>query len=73
MRQRRFQLDIILPIRYYKLKSVPHHRILDLSELGTLSYYKLNAAEIMISVFERVKNIASKRENTVDNHFLIFP
>ena len=73
MRQRHFQLNIILPIRYYKLKSVLHDRILDLSELGILSYYKLNAAEIMISVFERVKNIASKRKNTVDNHFLIFP
>ena len=41
-------------------------------KLKAFADVKLNVAEMMISLFYRVKNIVGKRKNAGNQHFLLF-
>ena len=51
---------------------LPNSKILDWSKLKALEDAKINVAEIMISLSDRVKNIVGKGENAGYQHFLLF-
>ena len=48
-------------------------KILDWPKLKPLADDKINVAETMISLSERVENIVEKGENAGYQHFLLFP
>ena len=48
-------------------------KILALSKLKACGDDNLSVAEIVLYLFERVKNIFGKGENAVYQHFLLFP
>ena len=52
--------------------SLPNNKILDWFKLKAFAYDKINAAEMMISLSDRVENIAGKGENAWYQHFLLF-
>ena len=47
--------------------------ILDVTKLKAFADDKINEAQMMISVFDRVENIVGKGENAGPKHFLLFP
>ena len=49
------------------------YKILDVTKLETFADNKINAAQVMISVFDRVENMVGKGENDGYQHFLLFP
>ena len=53
--------------------SLPNDKILDVTKLKASADDKLNVAQMMTSVFERVENITGKGENASHQHFLLFP
>ena len=55
------------------LNYIPNNKMLDLFELKTFADDKSNVADIMISLFHGVENIAGKGENAGSQHFLLFP
>ena len=48
-------------------------KILALTKLKALADDKFNVAKMIISVFDRMKNIMGKGENAGYQHFLLFP
>ena len=46
--------------------------VLDLTKWKAFADDKINEAQMMISVFDRVENIVGKGENAVFQHFLLF-
>ena len=48
---------------YIYINSLPHNKFLDLSKLKAFADYKLDLAEKLKTVLERVENIVGKREN----------
>ena len=55
------------------LNSLPDGKILDWSKLKAFSDDKINVADMMISLSDRIKNIVGKGENAGYQHFLLFP
>ena len=58
------------------LNSLPRDKILDCTDCTKLKAFaddKINVAEIMISLSDRVENIVGKGENAGFKHFLLFP
>ena len=53
--------------------TVPNNNFLDGTRFKAFADDIFKSAKIMISVFDRVENIAGKRENAGDQHFLLFP
>ena len=53
--------------------SLPNNKILDVTKLRAIAGDKINVAQMMISVFDRVANIVGKGENAGYQHFLLFP
>ena len=53
--------------------SSPNYKILDVSKLKAFADDKLNVAQMMTYVFDRVENIVGKRENAGHQHFHLFP
>ena len=53
--------------------SLPNDKILDVTKLKAFADDKINVAQKMISVFDRVENIVEKGENAGYQHFLLFP
>ena len=51
----------------------PNDKILDLTKLKALADDKINVAQMMISVFNRVENLVGKGENAGYQHFFLFP
>ena len=49
------------------------NKILDYSKLKAFADDKINVAKMMISLSDRVENIARKGENAGYQHFLLFP
>ena len=47
-------------------------KILDMTKLKAFADDKLNIAEMMISIFDRVENTEGKGENAGYQHFLLF-
>ena len=52
---------------------LPNKKILDWTKLKAFEDNNLNNAEIMISAYDRMKNIVGKGENAGYQHFLLFP
>ena len=48
-------------------------KFLDVTKLKAFADDRVNVAEMMISVFDRVENIVGKGENAGYQHFLLFP
>ena len=57
----------------YLIKSLPNDKILDVTKLKAFADHKINKAQMMISVFDRVENIVGNGENAGYQHFLLFP
>ena len=55
------------------VNSLQNDKILDVTKLKAFADDKINVAQMMISVFDRVENIVEKRENAGYQHFLLFP
>ena len=55
------------------LNSLPNAKILDVTKLKAFADDKINVAQMTISVFDMVDNIAGKGENAGNQHFLLFP
>ena len=53
--------------------SLPNNNILDVTKLKAVVDNKLNGAEMMIFLCNRVENTVGKGENTDNQHFLLFP
>ena len=51
----------------------PNGKILDWSKLKAFADDKVNLADMMISLSDRVENIVGKGENAGYQHFLLFP
>ena len=58
---------------YQLVKSLPNDKILNMTKFKAFADNKLNVAQMMISVFDRIENIVGKGENTSYQHFLLFP
>ena len=54
------------------VNSLRNDKILDVTKLKAFADDKINVAQMMISVFDRVENIVEKRENAGYQHFLPF-
>ena len=54
------------------LYSLTHDKILDWTELKAFADDKINIAEMMISLSDRLENIVGKRENAGFQRFLLF-
>ena len=52
--------------------SLPNDKILDVTKLKAFADNKINVAQMMIPVFDRVENIVGKGENAGYQHFLLF-
>ena len=52
---------------------LPNKKILDWTKLKAFEDNNLDNAEIMISAYDRLKNIVGKGENAGYQHFLLFP
>ena len=52
--------------------SLPNDKSLDMTKLKAFADNKINLAQMMISVFDRVGNIVGKGENAGYQHFLFF-
>ena len=55
------------------VKSLPNDKILDVTRLRAFADDKIDLAQMMISVFDKVENIVGKGENAGYQHFLLFP
>ena len=53
--------------------TLPNNKILDATKLQAFADDKFNVAKLMISLFDRIENIAGKGENAGYKHFLLFP
>ena len=58
---------------YVCLNSLPNGIILDWSKLKAFAGDKINVAEVVIPLSDRVENIVGKGENAGYQHFLLFP
>ena len=54
-------------------ENLPNGKISDWSKLKAFADDKINVAELMVSLSDRVENIAGKGENAGYQHFLLFP
>ena len=54
----------ILKITTEFLNTVPNNKILDMTKLKAFADDKINVAQIMVSVFDRIENIVGKGENS---------
>ena len=56
-----------------KINSLPNDKFLDWSKLKGFADEKINVAEKLKFVLQRVENIVGKGENAGYQHFLLFP
>ena len=56
-----------------RFNALPSGKILDWPKLKAIADKKINVAEMMISLSDRVENIVGKGENAGYQHFLFFP
>ena len=63
----------MLKLQISVFNSLPKHKILGMTKLEAFADDKINIAQMMISVFDRVENIVGKGENAGYQHFLLFP
>ena len=60
-------------LTWNRIKPFSNDRLLDITKLKISADNKINEAQIMISVFDRVENIVRKGGNAGYQHFLLFP
>ena len=53
--------------------SLPYNKILDVTKLKAFAGDKINVAQMMISVFDKVENVMGKGENAGNQQFLLSP
>ena len=63
----------MVPSNRIRINSLPNSNFLDWSKLKAFAEDKLNLAEKLKFVLERVENIVGKEENAGNQHFLLFP
>ena len=56
----------------FLFNSLPSDKILDMPNLKVFADKRINEAQMMIAVFDRVENIVGKGENACYHHFLLF-
>ena len=56
-----------------KLNSLPNNTIPEMNKLKAFADDKINVAQMMISVSDRVESILGKGENADYQHFFLFP
>ena len=56
-----------------EINALPNGKILDWSKLKAFADDRINVAELMFSLSDRIENIVGKGENTAYQHFLLFP
>ena len=71
VRHRQFSIGSCFSV--LKVNSLPNDKILDMTKLRAFAGDKINVAQMMIFVFDRVENIVGKGENAGYQHFLLFP
>ena len=60
-------------VLYTELVScLPNNKILNKTKSKAFADNKINVAQMMISVFDKVENIVGKGENAGYQHFLLF-
>ena len=66
--------NVTLVDRYDKIfiNSLPNNKILDVTKLKVFEDDRINEAQMMITVFDRVENFVEKEENAGYQHFLLF-
>ena len=60
-------------ISRHQIYSLPNDKFLDWTKLKAFADDKVNVAEMMISLFDRIENTVGKEENAGFQHFLLFP
>ena len=55
------------------VNSLPNSDIFEWSKLKAFTDDKTNVAEMLISLSDRIENIVGNRENTGNQHYLLFP
>ena len=55
------------------VNSLANYKILDVTKWKAFADDKINVAQMMISVIDRVENIVGKGKNAGYQHFLLFP
>ena len=58
--------------RLFHINSLPSAKILDVTKLKAFADDKINVAQMIVSVFDRIGNIVGKGENAGYQHFLLF-
>ena len=58
--------------KFLPFNSLPYDKILDWSKLKAFADENFNITKTIISVCDKVENIAGKRENAGNHHFLLF-
>ena len=53
--------------------SLPNDKIFGVTKLKAFADDKLNVAQMMVSVFDRIENILVKAENAGYQYFLLYP
>ena len=64
---------MLLEILFRVVYGLPKDKIVDWSKLKAFEDDKINVAEMMVSLSDRIENIVGNRENAVYQHFLLFP
>ena len=67
------QTDLDLHCLQEQLNSLPNNKILDVTKLKAFAEDRIDLAQMMISVFNRIENIVGEGENAGYQHFLLFP
>ena len=58
---------------YKYFNPLPDGKILDVTKLKAFADDKINVAQMMVSVFDRIENTVGKGENAGYQHFPLFP
>ena len=53
--------------------SLPNDQILDVTKLKAFADDKINVAQMLLSVFDKIENVVGEGENAGCQHFLLFP
>ena len=57
----------------YRVNSLPHNKILDFFKLKAFPDDHIHMPQMMKFVFDTIENIVRQRENSGNQHFLLFP
>ena len=64
--------ELVKMSQSFLFNSLPNDKILDMTNLKVFADKRINEAQMMIAVFDRVENIVGKGENACYHHFLLF-